>query len=257
MTNYYSFSIFSSSNGKQNGLRYGAFMLVRLTEMKKLILANKIPPWNFIIYHDNSFPRVFFTLASDITDHRCTFVNMGESNKLEGLLWRFRVHDRPETECYWVSDIDEPLRITDFQCIEALQRDENLSAALCVPSWHVNPIDDRKNSIDAGGFGMRRQKFDFRMEPMINQYTNEQGDLARQYCSDEFFLMNYIEPYLASHKVKRANRGVVYTVYSQKVCKPYMRMLEEDGMENIKKRRAPKRDLVIPEFRMTLRARTA
>lgn len=78
----------------------------------------------------------------------------------------------------------------------------------------------------------------------------------RQYCSDEFFLMNYIEPYLASHKVKRANRGVIYTGYSQKVCKPYMRMLEEDGMENIKKRRAPKRDLVIPEFRMTLRART-
>ena len=170
-------------------------------------------------------------------------------------MWRFLVHDRPETECFWVSDVDEPLRDTDLRCIEALESNMNLSAALCVPTWHVNPIDDRKNSIDAGGFGMRRHKFDICMKQLLDEYIKEHGDLARKYCSDEFFLLHYIEPYFTSHEVKRVKRGNLSAVYSAEKCKPFMLILKENGMTITKKARAPKRKLVVPKSHMTLRTR--
>ena len=227
MRNYISISLFARTQDQKGYrilLRYAAQFL---TKMKLFQFTKLDEEWHVILYHDGRLPRSFFREATRLLSDKFIDVYMGCSHELTGTLWRFHVHDRPDTALYFISDADEHIRKTDVDCMNAMSRDKTLQAAIVTPWWIHTDICDAFGisdlPIDGGGFGMRPALLvDFNMGNELASFMKD-NDYSGKYGFDEVFLALHVEPRMG--RCYRVKRGMGTDAISTSVYKPFWEIL--------------------------------
>ena len=192
-----SISLFGPDHG--TWVRYASHLLAGMTAFAKHPGSEH---WDVRLYHDDHITPAFRVKMQALTNGRTQFVPMGRSHGLDGMFWRFLVHDDDSVDVYFVHDAEEGFTPDALAEMDAWrQAGSNRPPFVTIkPRWyHTARNRSTRVKVPGGYFGVdRRQAPRFRVQPLIEQKTlSSTRSIPRErtgYGADELWLEDVFLP---------------------------------------------------------------